>query len=197
MFSPSKMFHSVSHFPCCIMFVIFSSVLHYLWHCMRYEAEPGLLMTALTSQPRTQRQEPGTLDTTSASWRNFSDIPYICIRFYITSRGKSNIERVWTISECLSSSVTPVLMFVSVCHIIATTSCCSLLARCQHWPVSRQRHSGLATSNTCRENQAVDRDKPWIYMEKLIVTSKYRYTVHLEVLSLFGCSHYDWVGLRF
>ena len=77
MCSPGKMFHSVSHFPCCIMFVIFSSVLHYLWHCMRYEAEPGLLMTALTSQPRTQRQEPGTLDTTSASWRNFSDIPYI------------------------------------------------------------------------------------------------------------------------
>ena len=131
MCSPSKMFHSVSHFPCCIMFVIFSSVLHYLWHCMRYEAEPGLLMTALTSQPRTQRQEPGTLDTTSAYWSNFSDIPYMYQILYY-QQGKSILERVWTISECLSSSVTPVLIFVSVCHIIATTSCCSLLARCQH-----------------------------------------------------------------
>ena len=100
--------------------------------------------------------------------------------------GKQYIESMnyfWVF--ILLRSVTPVLIFVSVCHIIATTSCCSLLARCQHWPVSRQRHSGLATSNTCRENQAVDRDKPWIYEEKLTVTLKYRYSPFGSTLTIW------------
>ena len=53
---------------------------------------------------------------------------------------------------CLSS-VRPVFTFVSVCHIIATTSCCSPRLRVSQLAVSRQRHSGLATSDNCRVNQ--------------------------------------------
>ena len=169
MCSPSKMFHSVSHFPCCIMFVIFSSVLHYLWHCMRYEAEPGLLMTALTSQPRTQRQEPGTLDTTSASWRNFSDIPYMYQILYYQQGKKQFIESMnsfWVFILLRHISFDICVCLPHYCHNQLLLPVGSVSAQ---WPVSRQRHSGLATSNTCRENQAVDRDKPWIYEEKLTV----------------------------
>ena len=87
-FSQPDVSSPISHFPCCIMFVIFSSVLHYLWHCMRYEAEPGLLMTGLTSQPRTQRQERGHLIQQAPLGETFQ---ILALRFDITFWGKTNL----------------------------------------------------------------------------------------------------------
>ena len=81
------------------------------------------------------------------------------------------IPTVQTSCECFSS-VTPVFTFVSVCHIIATTSCCSPRTLSASWQsVARDtpvwQHQQLATAGKTR--LAVDRVQTLIYIEKEFV----------------------------
>ena len=81
------------------------------------------------------------------------------------------IPTVQTSCECFSS-VTPVFTFVSVCHIIATTSCCSPRTLSASWQsVARDtpvwQHQQLATAGKTR--LAVDRVWTLIYIEKEFV----------------------------
>ena len=162
----------VSHVAWCVILwysiLRFTCFLHYLWHCMRYEAAPpGLLMTApLTSPPRhgdtwykSRLREKLFIQTSLAS------------DFILSGTKRMTIPTVQTSCECFSS-VTPVFTFVSVCHIIATTSCCSPRTLSASWqsvardtPVWQQQQ--LTTAGQTRLK--VDRVWTLIYIEKEFV----------------------------
>lgn len=142
--SPVCLTFSLFHYVCDILQCPPLSVaLYEVWGWARPPHDRPHLTTSDTET------RAGTLDTTSASWRNFSDTLDISQIWYY--RGKlvsiESMHYFWGLILLDTS-----FMFMPVCHIIAATSCCSLGARCQQWPVSRQRHSGLATSSTGGEN---------------------------------------------